>query len=157
MPYKDTQKAKEMHKKASRKYYEANKELTTKRTKENRKRYKKIWQTFKNHISCAHCGMSHPACMDFHHTDPTNKLGEVNRFVKNKAWKKAYEEAAKCTVLCANCHRIHHYELREEKKKGAEAPVDHSKSTSCSSSYPSSASSNSTISSVSNQSSASSS
>lgn len=146
-----------MHKKASRKHYEANKELTKQRTKENRKEYKKIWQTFKAHISCVKCGMSHPACMDFHHEDPNTKTGAVNQFVRDKSWKKAYEEAAKCIVLCANCHRIHHYDLHQAKKKGAEAPVDHAKSTSCSSSKSMSSSANSTISSHSNHSSTSSS
>jgi len=153
MPYKDPQKRKEMHKKASAKYYENNKEETKKRTKENRKGYKKLWQTFKEHISCAKCGMNHPACMDFHHEDPSTKTGAVNQFVRAKSWKKAYAEAAKCIVLCANCHRIHHHELHEAKKKGAEAPVDHAKSTSCSSSKSISSSANSTISSHSNHSS----
>ena len=157
MPYKDPEKRKEMHKKASAKYYQENKEKSKERTKENRKEYKEIWKLFKASIKCVKCGMSHPACMDFHHEDPNTKTGSVNQFVRAKSWKKAYAEAAKCIVLCANCHRIHHYDLHKAKKKGAEAPGDHSKSISCSSSNSSSSSANSTISSVSNQSSASSS
>jgi hypothetical protein len=126
MPYKDPQKRKEMNKKSSVKYYEANKELTKKRTKAAHIKYKKLWVEFRSKIECAACGFAHPAAMDFHHTDPSNKLGAVHDFARNKSWKKAYKEAAKCIVLCANCHRIHHYELREKKKKGAEAPVDNS-------------------------------
>lgn len=157
MPHKDPQKRKETTKKASAKYYENNKELTKKRTKENSKKYKKLWAEFKAKVECAACGFAHPAAMDFHHTDPSNKLGAVHQFARDKSWKKAYAEAAKCIVLCANCHRIHHYELHKEKKKGAEAPVDYSKSTSCSSSNTTSSSKNSTISSHSNHASCSSS
>ena len=130
MPYKDPKKRKEANKKASAKHYKNNTTKTKARTKQHREEYKRIWLEFKSKVECAACGFAHPAAMDFHHTDPSNKLGAVHEFARNKSWKKAYAEAAKCIVLCANCHRIHHYELRKEKKKGAEAPVDHSKSTS---------------------------
>ena len=116
MPYKDPQKRKEVNKKASSKHYQNNKELTKQRTKSNRIEYKRLWEARRLGLECAACGFAHPAAMDFHHTDPSNKLGAVHEFVRNKSWKKAYEEAAKCIVLCANCHRIHHYELRKEKK-----------------------------------------
>jgi len=55
--------------------------------------------------------------MDFHHEDPTTKEGNVHEFVSNGQFAKAYEEIKKCIVLCANCHRIHHWEDREQKKK----------------------------------------
>jgi hypothetical protein len=116
MPYKDPQKRKEVSKKASAKYYQNNKAATLKRSKANRIKYKKIWAEFRSKIECAACGFAHPAAMDFHHTDPSNKLGAVHHFVRNKAWKKAYAEASKCIVLCANCHRVHHYELLQAKK-----------------------------------------
>lgn len=116
MPYKDPKKRKEANKKASAKHYQNNTTKTKARTKENRMEYKRMWLEFKAKVECAACGFAHPAAMDFHHTDPSNKLGAVHEFARNKSWKKAYAEAAKCIVLCANCHRIHHYELREEKK-----------------------------------------
>ena len=57
------------------------------------------------------------AALDFHHEDPTTKEGNVHRFVSNGQFAKVYEEIKKCIVLCANCHRIHHWEDREQKKK----------------------------------------
>ncbi len=60
-------------------------------------------------LSCADCGTAHPAVLEFHHNDPSKKEGLI-------AWmaRKAIEkEAKKCTVLCANCHRIRHWDERQ--------------------------------------------
>ena len=65
-------------------------------------------------LKCTKCGFDHHAALDFHHEDPTEKEYNVNRLVSDGRFKKAYAEIEKCIVLCANCHRIHHY---EEKKK----------------------------------------
>jgi hypothetical protein len=44
---------------------------------------------------------------DLHHIDPSNKSFTISGFkIKNR--KKIYEEAKKCVMLCANCHREFH-------------------------------------------------
>ena len=63
-------------------------------------------------VSCK-CGESHPSCLDFHHRNPDEKeiaIGDVD----NRKWskEKILKEIAKCDVLCANCHRKHHFEER---------------------------------------------
>ncbi len=63
----------------------------------------------KETLSCRRCGESHPACLQFHHTDPTQKEIMLSVAVR-RAWskKRILAEAAKCEVLCANCHAKHH-------------------------------------------------
>lgn len=58
---------------------------------------------------CQVCGETEPACMDFHHIDPSQKEADVNYMIKNK-WSKTRiaTELVKCVPLCANCHRKHH-------------------------------------------------
>ena len=56
------------------------------------------------------------AIIDFHHPPGTKTYG-VNELVAKRKFAKVYEEIKKCVVLCANCHRIHHYD-----EKGAVAP-----------------------------------
>jgi hypothetical protein len=119
MPYKDKSVKKLKHAEYSRKHYEANREETKLRTKTTKAREKKKWYTFKASLKCTSCGFSHIAAMDFHHEDPSTKLGSVHEFVSNGQFAKAYEELKKCIVLCANCHRIHHHEERMHKKKKA--------------------------------------
>jgi hypothetical protein len=67
-------------------------------------------------LRCEHCGEDHPATFDFHHVkkDPDNV--KVHKLIKNGAYKKILEEIKKCIVLCANCHRKHHYEEAQAKK-----------------------------------------
>ena len=81
---------------------------------------------FKATLSCVQCGQNHPATFDFHHINRDTKEASVNELIKNRAFKRAMEEVKKCVVLCANCHRIHHHNERQnkkaKKKKGAEAP-----------------------------------
>lgn len=61
---------------------------------------------------CLHCGLSgstHWVCLDFHHSDPKNKIMSVSHMV-NKCRKREdiVAEMRKCIVLCANCHRYTH-------------------------------------------------
>ena len=61
---------------------------------------------------CQICGESDPACLDFHHRDPTTKEGHIGEF-RRFGMKRLLAEIAKCDVLCANCHRKHHRDERQ--------------------------------------------
>ena len=59
---------------------------------------------------CGRCG--YDKCLnafDFHHTDD-NKESEVSSLL-NRTYNKALEEARKCILLCANCHRELHSKI----------------------------------------------
>lgn len=109
------------YQKYGKKYYEKNKKLCISRSSETKKKQRVTWAAFKETLSCTVCGENHPATLDFHHVirSPDNK--KVHRLVGDGLYKKALEEIKKCVVLCANCHRKHHYE-EAQTKKGAEAP-----------------------------------
>lgn len=59
---------------------------------------------------CTSCGGRFPACaMDLHHRDPESKATPRGGLLTlGTAALRA--EIAKCDLLCANCHRIHHWE-----------------------------------------------
>tara|TARA_R110000868_G_C10346905_1_gene715846 strand:+ start:77 stop:430 length:354 start_codon:yes stop_codon:yes gene_type:complete len=110
MPYKDPEVRKAYHKKQSREYYLANKEKVMAKSKVTRAVGKAKWSTFKRTLKCTKCEQNHPAALDFHHTDPSQKENIVSHLVSQGSFVAAMEEVQKCVVLCANCHRIHHYE-----------------------------------------------
>ena len=110
MPYKDENVRKSKHKEYSRDHYTSNKEKIKQRNAATRKKRREEWQKYKATLSCAKCMFSHPAALDFHHEDPSQKTGSVHFFAAGGQYKKAREEIKKCIVLCANCHRIHHHE-----------------------------------------------
>jgi hypothetical protein len=66
-----------------------------------------------------HCGFNHPAALDFHHVDPKEKENNIHRLVSDGRWARVYEEIKKCIVLCANCHRLHHYDEALKRKNPA--------------------------------------
>lgn len=54
--------------------------------------------------ACSSCGYDKClAALEFHHTDPASKSFNVSRW--GGSLKKRRAEAAKCILLCANCHR----------------------------------------------------
>jgi predicted HNH restriction endonuclease len=52
----------------------------------------------------------------------------VNLLAQQGKYKEAAEEIKKCIPLCANCHRIVHYEEHKEKKKKLKSKKKKSKS-----------------------------
>jgi len=115
MPYKDESIRKLKHAEYSLKHYKANKEKALATNRAYRKRKREEWAKYKETLHCCRCGQNHPATLDFHHEDPSQKTGNVFKLVGNGQYKKALDEIEKCIVLCANCHRIHHWEDREQK------------------------------------------
>ena len=126
MPYKDPKVRAAKQKTYATTYYANNRELVIAASRVSAKAYKDKWRRFKATLACINCGQNHPATFDFHHVDSSTKEESVNKLLKNRAFKRAMEEIKKCVVLCANCHRIHHYDERQnkkaKKKKGAKAP-----------------------------------
>jgi protein-arginine kinase activator protein McsA len=71
----------------------------------------RVWfKALKSSLVCEECGEDHPACLEFHHTDPDEKDMAVTNLVSQQTSKeRILAEISKCTVLCANCHRKLHY------------------------------------------------
>ena len=60
---------------------------------------------------CERCGYSaNLAALDFHHRNPLTKEFQIDmRVFSNTSLDKLKDELDKCELLCANCHREHHY------------------------------------------------
>lgn len=60
---------------------------------------------------CQLCGKSYPqSVFEFHHLNPKDKSFSLGNGSTTRA-KSAYaEEAKKCAMVCANCHRLIEYE-----------------------------------------------
>ena len=61
---------------------------------------------------CERCGYDkYPDVLEFHHLNPIEKEASWNK-MRLWNWKKITAELDKCSILCANCHREVHVELR---------------------------------------------
>jgi len=113
MPFKDN----EARKTSNRASYARNKEAVGAKVKAYKATLRERWREFKSTLSCSVCGESEPSLLDFHHPNPSPTDRKISTLLRNSAFKSAIEEAKKCVVLCANCHRRHHHAERLAKKK----------------------------------------
>lgn len=68
-----------------------------------------FYLSLKKGSMCKKCGEDDPICLDFHHREPADKISTVREMALTKADnEKVLAEMAKCTILCANCHRKEH-------------------------------------------------
>ena len=117
MPYKDPEKRKLKHREYSRKHYEANKGAVIEKTKKRKQTVRKQWIELKESAKCISCGFAHPAAIDFHHVNPSSSDRKIFELLRCNNFNGALEEIKKCVPLCANCHRVHHYDERVIKRR----------------------------------------
>ncbi|MGC1166881.1 MAG: hypothetical protein WA862_12325 [Solirubrobacterales bacterium] len=57
--------------------------------------------------ACTICGFSgHPRALEFHHLDPATKRFQLGQQGLTRGIRMMRAEAAKCVLLCANCHAL---------------------------------------------------
>lgn len=62
--------------------------------------------------ACQCCGgVFHHSEFDFHHLDKATKERPLQ---PDRSWATLAEEAQKCIMLCANCHRLYHFFERNQ-------------------------------------------
>ena len=63
---------------------------------------------------CEHCDLkledSHYCVFEFHHRDPETKDTNFDK-IKYQKWSVIEKELDKCSLLCANCHRLEHAKI----------------------------------------------
>jgi hypothetical protein len=120
VPYKDPEVKKQKHREYSRKHYELNKEVAIEKAKKQKKAFRTKWMEYKQSMCCTNCGFDHPAAIDFHHVNPSPEDKKLFTLLRRNNFTAALKEVEKCVPLCANCHRIHHYDEYAAKKKRKE-------------------------------------
>lgn len=77
---------------------------------QKRAEYRQFIIQYKKENPCIECGESDFRCLDFNHIDPTQKHDDVSALVsKLVPLDIIKEEISKCNMMCANCHRKHHF------------------------------------------------
>lgn len=118
MPYKDPALRKEKHKHYARQWYLRNRKEQIAKNSKRKDRVRNTWNEYKAAQKCSHCGIQHPAVIDFHHVikegkKSVNKLATQHNNI-NAAIREAEE---KCIPLCSNCHRILHWNEHRQRAK----------------------------------------
>lgn len=67
---------------------------------------------------CKMCGYNKClAALEFHHLDPKSKVFSISVSGNTRSWERIKEELDKCILLCVNCHRELHEQIRIEEKR----------------------------------------
>jgi hypothetical protein len=115
-PFKDPERRKQFHRKYHKEiWYPSHKQERIERSKRQKLELTAWYREYKKTLRCEDCGQDHPATLEFHHLNPTKKDFNVSRLIaQSTSLRRLKEEMAKCVVLCANCHRIRHWNERRE-------------------------------------------
>ena len=114
MPFKNDKVRKEKQREYSRRWYLKNTAHARQRSAKNKRDTRRKWLEYKMQQACAKCGFSHPAVIDFHHVIRHGKRSVNDLAVSQNNVSEAIREAEeKCIPLCANCHRILHFNERQ--------------------------------------------
>jgi hypothetical protein len=97
---------------SQRRWYSNHKVEVVERVLQRRRDLYDWLRKLKRTLKCNRCPESFWVCLDFHHTDPTEKDMSVAQAVRN-GWskKRILAEIAKCEVLCKNCHAKEHAKI----------------------------------------------
>lgn len=99
-----------------RREYDRKRWITNPSRKEKARQYiergKAIIARAKIGKSCE-CGEDNPAILEFHHIDPSQKLGAVGERVRGWSESRILAEIDKCVLRCVNCHRVHEWKNRD--------------------------------------------
>ena len=72
-------------------------------------KYRRWIEDYKKQRYCERCEERDFRVLDFHHSNK-DKDFNISEFQRSAGFKKLTEEVEKCVLLCANCHRVVHYE-----------------------------------------------
>lgn len=122
MPYADPGEKREYHRRYMRERYSQNPQEQIRLTAQTQHRMRLRIEAYKVACGCIYCGEKHPACLDFHHRDPTKKEITVSSAVKKGwSWDRTIQEIRKCDVVCSNCHRkIHWHQINSVAVMGSD-------------------------------------
>jgi hypothetical protein len=98
------------HKTYRKEHYYRNRDKYLTMIKDRQNAIKEFISDYKTSRGCSKCGENHPACLDLHHLDPTQKTIEPSH-IGGRGWgmDRVQRELDKCVVLCSNCHRKQHW------------------------------------------------
>lgn len=74
-------------------------------------RMRKWVDEYKQNVGCELCESK--VELEFHHRDPETKFKSIARLISDRTtWLRLWAEMEKCDILCKQCHKDVHREMR---------------------------------------------
>jgi hypothetical protein len=122
MPFKDkdryqSEEWKEYQRNYQRSWHQRHREKRLAKSYKRKAAIHEYVQEIKSQLCCADCGERHPATLQFHHLNSEDKMFNIGNAIRDGiSLDRIKKEIEKCIVLCANCHAIRHFNMRNEKR-----------------------------------------
>lgn len=95
----------------NRQYYQDNSMSMLEHARKRQGQTRDFVEQLKVGSSCKRCGINDWRVLDFHHRDKQTKEFSIAKATRSGySRERILQEIAKCDVLCANCHRLLHWE-----------------------------------------------
>jgi hypothetical protein len=107
---KNPEDTKIYQKEYQKKWYQDHKETCKNSLRKRRNDNRKYIEEIRKNSKCEECLENHPACLDFHHINESQKDLDISRAICDWGLERIKHEIMKCQVLCSNCHRKLHWE-----------------------------------------------
>ena len=115
MPYKDREKRAAYAKEYNQGWYQRHKDEVITRRKKRQLEIRNWFMRYKSTLYCVDCGISHPAVLQFHHRNRSEKSFTIADVVRRAtSIKQITNEIKKCDVVCVNCHAKRHWRETHE-------------------------------------------
>lgn len=88
--------------------YQRTRKSVIAQVRQRQSKNKNDFEHWKATLSCVVCDESNPACLDFHHYKHNKEIEVSTLKVQGYTLERIMQEARKCVVVCANCHRKVH-------------------------------------------------
>ena len=122
MPFKDrsryqSEEWKEYQRTYQRSWHQRHREKRLARMYARKAAIYEYVQNMKSQLRCIDCGQWHPATLQFHHLNSQDKVFNISDAARRgTSLDTIKQEMQKCIVLCANCHAIRHYNMRNKRR-----------------------------------------
>lgn len=98
-------------------WYQRHREWLLEKNKRHDEELRQWLRGYKSKLCCITCGENHPACLQFHHRNRSEKSFTISHAIggrRNLSFRTLEKEISKCDILCGNCHAIHHWREMHE-------------------------------------------
>lgn len=93
--------------------YQRTKDVVIGKVRLRQNKNKNDFKQWKATLRCVVCAENNPVCLDFHHYNNNKETDVAMLKAQGYRLQRILEEAHKCVILCANCHRkVHNNDIK---------------------------------------------
>lgn len=123
MAFKDDEERRAYFRAYNKGWYQRHRKRLLEKNKQHDEELRQWLRRYKSKLCCIACGENHPACLQFHHRNRSEKSFTISHAIggrRNLSFRTLENEISKCDILCGNCHAKLHWQEKHLLGEGDE-------------------------------------